>query len=246
LPWFRPKAIFIPPDWIGEQMQTRPWFFLLVSVAATWCASFGASAKTVQLNQEKIHWEYSEGNFDTVTGLLEGFLKSKSSCSRADSVFLNKHLGVVYAANPNTREKGRYFFFRMLEIHPDADLSDMFVSEDIDALFTKAKLESAARRKSQKVDKSDLVAAPWKNMEPKNGISDTLKRPVHVPTAKSSPGKSADPELNAGNASSHPLLWTVAVAGLAAAAAGAYFYFTGSVEDAPTTVYTIPETVASP
>ncbi len=82
-------------------MYPRLLFVSLALLAITCCSALGASEKIVQLNQEKIHWEYSEGNFETVAQLLETFLKSKNFCSQADSVFLNKHLGVVYAANPN-------------------------------------------------------------------------------------------------------------------------------------------------
>ena len=39
-----------------------------------------------------------------------------------------KHLAVVYTANPQTREKGKYFMRRLPALLPTAKLVDMYVS----------------------------------------------------------------------------------------------------------------------
>jgi hypothetical protein len=55
--------------------------------------------------------------------------------SLEDSIFIVKHLTVVYMANPATREKGKGYVFRLLELMPSVKIVDMFVSDEIDGIF---------------------------------------------------------------------------------------------------------------
>src|SRR4051812_15022859 len=98
-----------------------------IFLLAALCAFRAAAAPARPLDQGRIHSNYHNGDFDKVIRELEGFLKSGKPCPRADSLFLEKHLAVVYAANPGTRELGRYHMFRMLDLAPGSDLLDMFV-----------------------------------------------------------------------------------------------------------------------
>lgn len=98
------------------------------------------------LDKVRIHADYEAGDFDKVIRAAEAFLATGKACSQADSVFLEKHLAVVYAANPGTRERGRYHMLRMLDLHPKADLLDMFVGEEVDGIFEKVRKESAHKR----------------------------------------------------------------------------------------------------
>lgn len=119
------------------------------STAAS-AASSAVAAGTIgagqALDQERIHDEYNEGNFDAVLTALNGFMAANKTYSHADSVFIAKHLAVVYSANPATREKGRYFMYRLLELLPSAKLVDMYVSEEIDRIFDKVREEFSARQ----------------------------------------------------------------------------------------------------
>src|SRR4051812_39482680 len=102
--------------------------------------SSGKSApagKMDTLDQKKIHNDYNDGNFETVTNSLEGFMRRNKTFSHGDSVFIAKHLAVVYSANPATREKGKYYMNRLLELLPSAKLVDMYVSDEIDRIFEK-------------------------------------------------------------------------------------------------------------
>jgi hypothetical protein len=58
---------------------------------------------------------------------------------------VEKHLAVVYAANPGTRELGRYHMFRILDLAPTSDLLDMFVGEEVGGVFEKVGKEYALR-----------------------------------------------------------------------------------------------------
>ncbi|MBW8886279.1 MAG: hypothetical protein JF616_00870 [Fibrobacteres bacterium] len=119
-----------------------------------------ASTGTV-LDQKAIHNAYNEGDFEKVTKLIETFTKSNKTYSRGDSIFIAKHLAVVYSANPQTREKGKYYMYRLLEMMPSAELVDMFVSDEIDRIFEKVRKEFVARQKGFGVD-STQISSPEK------------------------------------------------------------------------------------
>jgi hypothetical protein len=108
------------------------------------------------LDQKRIHSDYNEGNFERVVSTLEGFMSRNKTYSLEDSIFIAKHLAVVYSANPETREKGKYYMFRLLAMVPSAKLIDMFVSDEIDRIFDKVREEFLARQKSFGVDSTQM------------------------------------------------------------------------------------------
>lgn len=119
-------------------------------------AAKSADGKPVMLRQQAIHIAYNEGDFDKVTAEIETFTKANKTYSRADSIFIAKHLAVVYSANPNTREKGKYYMYRLLEMVPSAELVDMFVSDEIDRIFDKVRKEFLARQSGFGVDSTQM------------------------------------------------------------------------------------------
>lgn len=146
--------------------------FLPLAFALLVGASFsGAAAPSPdRLDQKKIHNEYNDGNFDRVTASLEGFMERHKSYSLEDSIFIAKHLAVVYSANPETREKGKYYMYRLLAMLPSAKLIDMYVSDEIDRIFDKVREEFLSRQKAFGVD-TTKVSIPnqspgRKNLEP--------------------------------------------------------------------------------
>lgn len=137
------------------------------------------------LDHKKIHEQYNEGDFESVTASLETFMQRNRTYSHTDSVFIAKHLAVVYTANPATREKGRYFMHRLLELLPSAKLVDMYVSEEIDRIFDKVREEFLARQRSFGVDTA-RTALP-------------ARAPAREEPAPAQAGKRAKPERgNAG------------------------------------------------
>ncbi len=142
-----------------------------------------AAKSGVLLNQKEIHAAYNEGDFDKVTSLIDAFNKANKSYSRADSIFIAKHLAVVYSANPQSREKGKYFMYRLLEMMPSAELVDMFVSDEIDRIFDKVRKEFLTRQKSFGVD-STQISMPDK---PSAGsASASAGKPASRPAAENS------------------------------------------------------------
>jgi hypothetical protein len=55
--------------------------------------------------------------------------------SHGDSIFAFKHLGVMYAATPATREKGRYYMYQLIYLEPTAKIMDMYASDMIYLIF---------------------------------------------------------------------------------------------------------------
>lgn len=98
------------------------------------------------LDRTRIHAEYGDGNFETVLKLLEDYRTQHKEFRPLDSLFVAKYLGVVYASNPATREKGKYWLYRMLQIAPNADVMDMYVGEEVDRTFEKVRQEFIVRR----------------------------------------------------------------------------------------------------
>jgi hypothetical protein len=82
-----------------------------------------------------VHKLYLNGDFDEAIGILEKNLKETRQYRHEDSVFIFKHLGVMYAAQYETREKGKYFMHRLLMVEPTAMIMDMYASDMIYMIF---------------------------------------------------------------------------------------------------------------
>src|SRR4051812_7202292 len=92
------------------------------SLLIAWSLLQPAVAAAASIDQDAIHHAYNEGDFDAVIKLTDSFTNGKGTYSRQDSAFVFKHLAVVYSANPKTREKGKFYMYRMLEMLPSAEL----------------------------------------------------------------------------------------------------------------------------
>ena len=99
------------------------------------------------LDESKVRQAYEDGDFETTVALIESFLRTHPVYSKTDSIFIAKHLAVIYAANPATREKGKNYMFRLLDLMPSASIIDMFVSDEIDRIFEKIREEYIVRQK---------------------------------------------------------------------------------------------------
>jgi hypothetical protein len=116
-----------------------------VLIAILAFAARDAAAVPRPLDRARVHGLYQEGEFEKVVRELAAYGKGACACTRDDSVFAEKHLAVVLAANPVTRELGRYHMHRLLELSPRADLLDMYIGEEVDGVFEKVRKEHALR-----------------------------------------------------------------------------------------------------
>lgn len=112
---------------------------LLLCLGTAWAAPRRA------LDRVRIHALYHDGEFERILRELEPYGKGQCACAKDDSIFAEKHLAVVLAAAPATRELGRYHMFRLLDLSPRADLLDMYVGDEVDAVFEKVRKEHALR-----------------------------------------------------------------------------------------------------
>jgi hypothetical protein len=119
-------------------------------------------ARTV-MDTAQLHSIYLEGDFDKAIRIMEGSLKNKKALlTHADSVFIYKHLGVMYAATPTTREKGRYYMAQLIYIEPTAKILDMYASDMIYLIFHNVQEEFQSRHPNiaMPAPKADTTPAP--------------------------------------------------------------------------------------
>jgi hypothetical protein len=174
------------------------------------------------LDQKKIHALYNNGDFDPVIEVLEGFMKRNKTYSHSDSVFIAKHLAVVYTANPGTRERGKYYMYRLLELMPSAKLVDMFVSDEVDRIFDKVREEFLVRQKHFGVDTTGLALPERPRGEEEPRKPTTRRKRSWIP-------------------------WTAAVAaGGVAVATGAYFILQTDEGEKKPPVEDVDMTVTTP
>jgi hypothetical protein len=184
------------------------------------CASLWANPLRNKLDQAAIHSLYTEGEFEKVEAEIQAFQKKQASYSRSDSVFIQKHLSVVYAANPSTREKGKYHMYQLLALDPNAKLVDMIISEDIDRVFAKVKEEFETRLppKSRQVVASATPATDTTARPSQPSDRSAIQAPNAVPTTNADSRKKISKQSGKGW-----WLWPLAGVGLVAAGTTAYF-----------------------
>ncbi|MBW8887629.1 MAG: hypothetical protein JF616_07715 [Fibrobacteres bacterium] len=102
-----------------------------------------SESKGPRLDSARVHTLYVEGEFDQAINVLEANLRDTRQYNHNDSVFIYKHLGVMYAASDATREKGRYYMHRLLLVEPTAKIMDMYASDMIYMIFKNIQEEYA-------------------------------------------------------------------------------------------------------
>lgn len=170
-------------------------FARLLVVTAFWVAAWSAPSQAEGASESlmPVHEAYTNGDFDEVLARIESYQKRYPRHSLADSLFIAKHLAVVYGSNPQTREKGRYFMFRMLEMNPSADLVDMFISQDLDQTFEKVRKEFMVRQsREQKVKTSYALPSASSRLAASPAPSTSApveksERSLPIPVAKETP-----------------------------------------------------------
>jgi hypothetical protein len=157
------------------------------------------------LDTARVHSLYLDGDFDQAIRLLDNALRGRKPLTHADSVFAFKHLGVMYAATPATREKGRYYMLQLISIEPTARILDMYASDMIYLIFRNVQEEYENKRgKTAVAAPVDTTPAPLA-AAPK----DTL--PAPAPAARPAPSRN------------RALYWVAGGAAITAGAAGLLF-----------------------
>ncbi len=98
------------------------------------------------MDTNKVHEQYLEGDFDQAIRALDNHLKSKRPMAHQESVFVYKHLGVMYAAQQSTRDKGKFYMHELIKIEPTAKILDMYASDMIHLIFRNVQEEFEVKR----------------------------------------------------------------------------------------------------
>lgn len=115
-------------------------------------SSFGSSGSGLlpngRLDLKSLRQAYIEAEFDFMKDVLETRLKQQAGPLTAEErIFTYKHLGVVYAAEPQTRSKSESYFYQLLKIAPDIEIIDMYASPSIEKIFREVKEDFQKRSK---------------------------------------------------------------------------------------------------
>jgi hypothetical protein len=137
-----------------------------------------AAADTI--DRKKVHAEYGDGNFETVIQILEDYRARHGAYRSTDSLFIAKYLGVIYASNPDSREKGKYWLYKMLQIDPSSSLVDLYVGEAVEHTYEKVRQEFIVRRSYQGISDTKLAKAVEDGAPPKRQDTVVLKDTVVV------------------------------------------------------------------
>ena len=122
-----------------------------------------------------VHAIYLDGDFEGATQILEKALKSPH-LTHGDSTFIFKHLGVIYAARDETREKGKYYMYKLVAAEPLTNILDMYASDMIYMIFKNVKDEFEANR--QRLQRSQKYMQGTGLETPADSTGADPKRPV--------------------------------------------------------------------
>jgi hypothetical protein len=195
------------------------------------------------LDQSRVHDFYNDGNFDGVVDLIGRFKNQNPEYTRDDSIFIAKHLSVVYAANPSTVGQGKYWMNELLKLMPAADLVGMYVSGEIDRIFENVRKEFLSRQQAFGVDTS-LVSlparpnpgSPGKTEPPASGLGSAAVRPKESIATAGAVGLDTARTRSAVKRA----YWMLGGASLAAAGVVAFLVLAPSPEPQSDKVVTIP------
>lgn len=100
------------------------------------------------LDKEAISHAYFEGEFSRILPPLEMYRQSfPVTATREDSIFVFKYLSVIYAADAATRAKAESYMVQLLKQMPTIELIDLYISDNIQAIFKNVKNEFLKQQK---------------------------------------------------------------------------------------------------
>ena len=167
-------------------------------------AAFGVKPDG-SLDQGALREAYTEGDFDKVRNALESARKeADEKATREDRIFTDKYLGVIYAADTVTTPKAESHFNMLIQLSPQIELADMFVSIRVQNIFDRVKGDFERNRDYK--NRFDAFGSP------KTG-------------SPAKPAKSGKQPAIQEKGSSHLWLWIGAAVATVGIGAGYYFLF---------------------
>ena len=176
----------------------------LLSVWIPCALSLSAGAQeSPPLPKGQILQAYKGGDLDSVLVYIKSGRTKPVFRDREDSLLAFKCLGVIYAADPVRREKGRYYFYQLLMLNAQASISDFYPGETVRQIFKDAREE-------------------YFETHPQAAIAGAPAGPPAADSAGTAK-KAAEPAMEPRKSSR--IWWWVGGGALATAAAGAAVYF---------------------
>lgn len=165
-----------------------------------------------KLRLDALNKAFMESDWENVTRELEAFLKSgkKETLPVQDRIAAYKYLGTIYAADTLTRSRAETDFFLLLDLSPDIEIADLYVSNSINDFFQEIKRKHRAQKEYE--SKFDSYGFP--------------KQPVGQPKATpvaGNPGNPVPKPAQIRESGGHAWIWW-ATGTLAMAAVGTYLY----------------------
>ena len=90
---------------------------------------------------KEVESAYRNGDLDSVVIYIKRGRVKPVFIDRGDSIVAFKYLGVIYSADAQTREKGRYYFNQLLQKEPRASITDLLPGETARAVFKEVREE---------------------------------------------------------------------------------------------------------
>ena len=181
-------------------MKTRPEYSHFIWILALFCAYLPAFAGP-KLDNAKVKALYKDGEFEMIREELEIFLKSADSdASREDRITAYKYLGVVYGTKLGGKPQAETYFFRLLDLAPIVNLTELYVSSSVDQIFRDTRERFIAEKQSASaVDefgnpKTVVDAQAYPMARPKGKQTDSLARFATKTPIKNKP--KAQPNLS--------------------------------------------------
>lgn len=114
-------------------------FLAITAVAAV--AEVAATDAVPSLPAKAVDNAYRNGDLDSVVIYIKAGRNKPVFIDRNDSIVAFKYLGVIYAADPQNREKGRYYFNQLLQKDPRASITDLLPGEVARQVFKEVREE---------------------------------------------------------------------------------------------------------
>ncbi|MDB5047519.1 MAG: hypothetical protein JWO30_590 [Fibrobacteres bacterium] len=94
-----------------------------------------------KLPRKQLESVYRNGDLDSVVIYVKMGRPRVVFLDRSDSSLAFKYLGVIYAADSKTREKGRYYFNQLLRLDNQASITDLLPGESARSVFKEVREE---------------------------------------------------------------------------------------------------------
>jgi hypothetical protein len=197
------------PEFRLPVLRLSAFLFGLAFLGYAWAGDPPDSAFTIKpLPGKHLESVYRNGDLDSVVIYIRMGRPRPVFLDKNDSTLAFKYLGIIYSADPQTREKGRYYFNQLLKLDPKASITELIPGENARTVFKEAREEFYELH--PKLTQPASPAPPPEPAQPPYATTIVFKSSPE-PAAAAAPGKKR----------SYTWLWVtggVVAAGAAAAA----------------------------